>query len=383
MSSDRTTVYDPHFGDMKSAWLVFNSHFNSFDGRLIERGGHITHNIDQIIIIGKHLERLYRNPLKKSKELNDEKKFSRMSIIPGIDLDKYRNWNIGLVGLGGNGASCLESIVMMGVGDGGNLVLVDHDSIEVSNLSRIPYTSDVHLGMPKVQVAKKYLREIQPGRKCTALKNRVWDAEAQEYLKGVDLLFINSDNDLCRYYASYFSSLYSIPLMDAGAGVISHQGELSSIGGQVRVQIPGVTPCLMCNMGLDLSRVEAALPWKKDELSVEVRRELANEGYFSEELQGPSPSVFYLNQMCASLTSVMTSQLLQNGIVHPGVTFELRPPYMMTAINVESEEGCPICHDSTLAYENPKLLTLEKLFNRETLSHPFPVGPNAEKELKQ
>ena len=70
-------------------------------------------------------------------------------------------------GLGGVGGYVTEALARSGVG---SLVLVDHDTISLTNLNRQILATHSTLGMDKAEVAKSRVLDINPGIRVTAHK---------------------------------------------------------------------------------------------------------------------------------------------------------------------------------------------------------------------
>ena len=73
-------------------------------------------------------------------------------IMDDSTLSKIRNKTVLIIGLGGVGGSSLESIVRMGVN---NIIIVDNDVIDETNLNRQILSLKSNIGEYKTDVAKK------------------------------------------------------------------------------------------------------------------------------------------------------------------------------------------------------------------------------------
>ncbi len=82
------------------------------------------------------------------------------------ELTKLAAVTIGIAGAGGLGANVGLMLVRSGIQ---NLVLIDHDAVDVSNLNRQPYFPR-HIGMPKVQALTEQIMELCPQATITAHK---------------------------------------------------------------------------------------------------------------------------------------------------------------------------------------------------------------------
>ena len=84
--------------------------------------------------------------------------FDREIKLIGIDkLDLIKSKTIAIIGLGGVGGYSLETLVRSGIE---NLVLVDYDTIDITNLNRQILATNKTIGVKKVEVAKNRVMEI-------------------------------------------------------------------------------------------------------------------------------------------------------------------------------------------------------------------------------
>ena len=102
--------------------------------------------------------------------------FARTERLLGANgLQKLTDARVILLGVGGVGSWCAEALVRSGLG---HLTLVDPDKVDVTNINRqLPATTRT-VGLPKVEVLKERLLEINPLCEITALQAR--------YEKGAD-----------------------------------------------------------------------------------------------------------------------------------------------------------------------------------------------------
>ena len=75
------------------------------------------------------------------------------------DLNKFRNSNILLVGLGGVGGACFEALVRMGLN---NITIIDNDCFEKSNLNRQLLCNLGNIGNSKCLEAQIRAKSINP-----------------------------------------------------------------------------------------------------------------------------------------------------------------------------------------------------------------------------
>ena len=86
--------------------------------------------------------------------------FTRVEDLIGKDnLEKIKIKTICLVGLGGVGGYAMESLIRSGIE---NIILIDFDKVEISNLNRQIISNQSNLGISKVEAAKERILSINP-----------------------------------------------------------------------------------------------------------------------------------------------------------------------------------------------------------------------------
>ena len=90
----------------------------------------------------------------------EEKWNSRTEILLGKDkLNKLEKSKVIIYGIGGVGSFAVEALVRAGIG---HVVLVDNDTISISNLNRQIHSNINNVGKNKVDEMKKRILEINP-----------------------------------------------------------------------------------------------------------------------------------------------------------------------------------------------------------------------------
>lgn len=133
--------------------------------------------------------------------MNDEDlmRYSRHILLPQIDLegqDKICNSHVMIVGLGGLGSPVAMYLAGAGVGE---MTLVDHDLVELSNLQRQIIHTCSSLGQTKVESAQRAVLSINPKIKvhaCTVEASVGWLIDR---VSAVDVVVDCSDNVAVRY----------------------------------------------------------------------------------------------------------------------------------------------------------------------------------------
>lgn len=86
-----------------------------------------------------------------------------------IGIDKYnliKSKTVAIIGLGGVGGYALETLVRSGIE---SIILVDYDTIDISNINRQIIATTKNIGTKKIEAAKLRALEINPNCKITTL----------------------------------------------------------------------------------------------------------------------------------------------------------------------------------------------------------------------
>ena len=94
--------------------------------------------------------------------------FSRTELLLGKPaMEKLKKSTVTVFGLGGVGGYVVEALARSGVGA---LVLVDHDTVSLTNINRQIFATHSTVGMDKAEVAKARVLDINPEISVTAHK---------------------------------------------------------------------------------------------------------------------------------------------------------------------------------------------------------------------
>ncbi len=111
--------------------------------------------------------------------------FSRTELLIGSEnVEKLKSAKIAVFGIGGVGSYVVEGLSRAGVG---HLVLVDADTVDVTNINRQIIATNSTVGMDKVEVAKKRVLDINPNIRVDA-KKILFNNTTEDFLDGVDYI---------------------------------------------------------------------------------------------------------------------------------------------------------------------------------------------------
>ena len=93
--------------------------------------------------------------------------FSRTGLLMGAEkMARLEASTVAVIGLGGVGSWAAEALARAGVG---GLVLVDHDSVCVTNINRQLVATHGTIGKPKAEVMRDRALDINPKIRVEAL----------------------------------------------------------------------------------------------------------------------------------------------------------------------------------------------------------------------
>lgn len=89
--------------------------------------------------------------------------FSRTELLIGKEnIEKLNNSKVAIFGIGGVGSYVVEGLARAGIE---NFVLIDKDEVDLTNINRQIIATHRTIGIPKVQVAKERIMDINPNAK--------------------------------------------------------------------------------------------------------------------------------------------------------------------------------------------------------------------------
>ena len=127
-----------------------------------------------------------------------------------------------VIGAGGLGSPVLLYLGTAGVGQ---ITVVDHDTVDVTNLQRqIAHTLE-RVGQPKVESAARSIAAINPAVRVLALRERVEGERLAELVSAADVVIDCSDNFATRHAVNRACVVHRKPLVSGAA--IGFDGQIS------------------------------------------------------------------------------------------------------------------------------------------------------------
>ncbi|MXY58581.1 MAG: molybdopterin-synthase adenylyltransferase MoeB [Gammaproteobacteria bacterium] len=176
--------------------------------------------------------------------MNDEAllRYSRQIMLPEFDVAGQQallDAHVLVVGLGGLGSPSALYLAAAGVG---SLTLVDHDTVDVSNLQRQIIHDQASVGVAKVDSAAARIASLSPATRLETIAARLDGPELDAVVGGADVVLDGTDNFTARYAINAACVRAKTPLV-SGAAI--------RLEGQVTVIDPRRedAPCYRCLYG--------------------------------------------------------------------------------------------------------------------------------------
>ncbi|MFZ7156096.1 molybdopterin-synthase adenylyltransferase MoeB [Avibacterium avium] len=155
----------------------------------------------------------------------EELRYNRQIVLKAIDFDgqeTLKDSTMLIMGLGGLGCAASQYLAVAGVG---KLILVDFDTVSLSNLQRQVLHDDSRLAMPKVESAKLSLQRLNPHVKLETINQQLDDDALLALLQGVDVVLDCTDNVETRNQLDRCCEQSKTPLVSGAA--IRMEGQIS------------------------------------------------------------------------------------------------------------------------------------------------------------
>jgi molybdopterin/thiamine biosynthesis adenylyltransferase len=127
-----------------------------------------------------------------------------------------------VIGVGGLGSPAALYLATAGVGQ---LTLVDHDTVDLTNLQRQIAHTEARVGQPKVESARQALLDINPALKIVSLAERADALLLDKLVSDADVVLDCSDNFATRHALNAACVQHGVPLVSGAA--IRFDGQLA------------------------------------------------------------------------------------------------------------------------------------------------------------
>lgn len=139
---------------------------------------------------------------------------SRQEAIIGAEGQaRLASATVGIVGAGGLGSLAAELLCRAGVG---TIIILDYDTVELSNLQRQALYEEADLGKPKALAAAEHLRRIDPAVKAIAHVKQA-SVATLGLLDDAELILDCTDNLQARLILNEYAMKRKVPFIYCGA----------------------------------------------------------------------------------------------------------------------------------------------------------------------
>jgi len=167
------------------------------------------------------------------------KRYSRQIVLKDVGPSgqkKIINSKVLVVGAGGLGCPVIDYLSRAGVG---NIGIIDHDKVDISNIHRQSLYDSKDIGKSKVIVLKKKIKLINPLVKIKIFKEKIGKENIKKIFKNYNFIVDGSDNFKTKFLLNKYSLKYKKILI---------VGAISKMDGHIfTFDFKNTTdPCLKC-----------------------------------------------------------------------------------------------------------------------------------------
>jgi adenylyltransferase/sulfurtransferase len=246
-------------------------------------------------------------------------RYSRQLVLASIGEEGQRRLgeaSVVVVGAGGLGTNSVDLLVRMGFG---NVLVIDDDKVDLSNLHRVRIFGEVDVGRSKVDILQYRLGHNIEGARLRTEKVRLVPENAVDLLAGADVVLDGLDNMGSRYVLNDACLDLGIPWVYGG---------VVSTGGLV-APFPVGGPCFRCLFPDPPG--PGSLP--------------------TTETHGIHPA---LPSVVASIQVALASRFVLEGIGEPHLTAMDLWYDDWRVIRLTRREDCPACVQGDLGFLRPE-----------------------------
>jgi len=280
---------------------------------------------------------------------SDKERYNRQLLLKEWDQKKLQDSCVLIAGVGALGSVVALNLAMMGVG---KLILVDFDTVELSNLSKQLLYREDDLNKPKVKIAKKRLQEVNSEIKIVALNKDIRKVDTS-YFEKCNVIVDGLDSFEVRRWLNSMCVSLSKPLVHGG---------FYGWYGNVQVVIPFKTACLEC---------QPLIPPEK------LQKMCTPPGRVRRKVKVEEEKIPTVASIATVIGGIQTQEvlkillgipnILENYVFYDGVSQSL------TKIKLERNPECVVCSDKYriegVDYTLEQQETLNQLKNRLIITY--------------
>ncbi|RUT04757.1 hypothetical protein DSM106972_043260 [Dulcicalothrix desertica PCC 7102] len=255
-----------------------------------------------------------------------ESRYDRHHLIDWWEQNTLKGSKVLVAGAGALGNEVLKNLALLGVG---NITVIDFDTVSVTNLTRSVLFRESDIGLPKVEVARQRVLEINPEIQIQAIHSDLEFGLGIGDVRAHDVIIGCLDSINARYYINQLAYRAGIPWINGGIGVA--EGEVSFFDPNTEAA------CYECGISNQM--------WER-----------RNQRYSCQGLKRNIPDVAM--PTTAPIASIVGAMQVQQallflhgkpGLLNPGEKVFLGlNPWMAFKVQIQRQEAC-IAHDINIA----------------------------------
>ncbi|RYD83858.1 MAG: ThiF family adenylyltransferase, partial [Verrucomicrobiaceae bacterium] len=214
-----------------------------------------------------------------------------------------------------------------------NLLLVDDDHIEFTNLNRVVGATRKDVGVAKVKVAERMILQINPDAKVEMLSADVTTDGVARRVVEADIVFCCTDSHASRHVLNQAAYQYLTPVIDMGVSISVASNGATTFAGHSKFLAPGQA-CLWCSKHLDSEQV-------RRELMTDEQR--AGDPYVLGAARVVQPAVISLNGTVASVSMTMMLAVVAGVPAAPRYVLYQGNRARMNSTMADRDDECPFC----------------------------------------
>ncbi|MFP4655906.1 MAG: HesA/MoeB/ThiF family protein [Methanohalobium sp.] len=166
---------------------------------------------------------------------NEHEQYSRQMMIFGEEgQEKLKKSSVTIIGSGGLGSPIAIYLAAAGVG---KIKIIDHDTVELSNLNRQIIHHHRDIGSLKTDSAKRKLNELNPEIDIETSNETIVPDNIENVIGKTHIVVDALDNYYTRFSLNEAAVKMKVPMV---------HGAVEGFHGQVTTIIPEKTPCMRC-----------------------------------------------------------------------------------------------------------------------------------------
>ena len=176
--------------------------------------------------------------------MNDEQllRYGRQIMLPQVDVEgqqRLLDSSVIIFGIGGLGSPVALYLAASGVGE---IVIVDDDSVDLTNLQRQIIHSSIRIGQLKVNSAAEAIESLNPETMVSVIADRISGEKLKHSIQRADVVIDATDNLTSRQEINQQCYTTRTPLVSASA--IRWEGQLTVFDSRL-----DKSPCYQCFYG--------------------------------------------------------------------------------------------------------------------------------------